>query len=222
MAGELHVDMTSFKKTMNAYLASTSKSMVRALNSKAYEIAWQAEKLTKRASRAAIEELGVIATQVFKKNGDRLRRTRSIYAKSSRARAIVAARKRKTGEEIITRDLEKEAAKLIGARLKAVGYLASGWIPAIRRLLRLADFKKSPPTSVKRGGRNTGFATIATTKRQEAVIGNSVGALAKDDNSRTLAESALGRAVAIVQADMEAYLVKKFKGAARENGIETR
>ena len=109
MKADLDFDMTGFRSVLRRYLDTTSKSMAKALNSKAYDIAWHAEKFTKRASRASIEELGVI--------GHRLRRNRktgilgkgaAIHKKNSRARSIVVGRYRKEGKEIVSKEVEKK------------------------------------------------------------------------------------------------------------------
>ena len=110
----------------------------------------------------------------------------------------------------------------MSSRLRAIGYLASGWLPAIRRMLRFSDIKRSKPTSRKRAG-TTGTGSAKPAKKGDlvAVIQNDLKAL-EDEKVRIKAESALGRAFRYVQRDMEEYLTKKMRKAARDSGIETR
>lgn len=222
MAANLETDFRNFNRVMRKYLDTTSKSMAKALNSKAYELAWHAEKNTERASRAKIEALGVVGTKLRKdRKTGRLKRGRNLIDQD-RAEAVLVGLWKKQGKSFTQAELKAEAGRFIGRRLSAIGYLASGWIPAIRRLFRLSDFKKPQPSSTKRRGTTgTGRAKPATQKDLVAIIENSIDGL-ENPNARAKAEAATSFAFRTVRADMEAYLLKKAKDSAREEGIEVR
>ena len=218
----IQFDLGGFRNTLNRYLRTTSRSRARALNGKAYEIAARAERHTKRADRGEIEALGVVGIRLRKnrKTGT-LKKGANIYDTGGRGRAILIAKLKRDGQAIPSgAEVDSMTRRMISRRLSAIGYIASGWIPAIRKLFRFADFKLGRGTSKQRGKPN-GYAIAATEGSLTAEIANSVDALEKG-SVQTLAEQALARAFNEAQADMEAYLLRKEKQAAQEAGIPTR
>lgn len=219
----LEFDTKQFERTLRRYLASTSKDVATALNTKAYELAWHTERNTKRASRAEIEQLGIVGHKLRKdRKTGRLKKGAAIHERNSRARAIVVGKRRKAGQELNNREITKEARQLVTGRLRAIGYLASGWIPAIKKLKPFSDFKKGGVKSRKRAGTtNTGNAVVATEQRKIAVIENALKAL-KNPEVIAKGEAALKKAALIVMRDIEQYFIKKMKKSAQKHGIPTR
>lgn len=219
---DLKFDTVQFRRVLEEYIATTSKSVAKALNSKAYQLAWHAERLTKRASRADIESLGVVATKLRRNRKTGALGKGAAVIDKPRVEAILAGLWRKQGRTFTNAELKEAAKKEIGKRLRAVGYIASGWIPAIRKLFGKSDIKLGKPESTRRAGTSgTGRAVPATPENAEAIIENSVLAL-KNSKVANEAEQALHKAGAIVQKDMEEYLLRKMKEAATQSGIEVR
>src|SRR5688500_8951565 len=120
-------DQREFDATLQKYLTVTKRSIPEALNRSALDIAISAYRLTVRASRAAIEALGV-TYQTTGKRGQALRRRKNIYDTGGRARAIYISRLRKSGRLSTATDVSAGVRKMLASRLRAVGSLAAGWV----------------------------------------------------------------------------------------------
>lgn len=133
------LNTVEFQRDLRRLAATTSRTLPEFLNSRGYTIARRAMDATRRASRTAIEALGVAAYRLIRsRKTGLLRRGRPIYEPHARALAIVASRERARGrlENLPQAELRARAEKLIGARLRSIAFLASGWIPALRKLDR--------------------------------------------------------------------------------------
>jgi len=132
-------DQSEFDRALLSYLRVTRHTLPEVLNKKALYLARGALQFTPRASRAAIEALGIVAYRIASKTGRRLKKAKAIYnVTDSRARHILLAAWRKRGELSgkSEADIQAGVKKLIAARLRSIAFLASGWIPAIRAMAR--------------------------------------------------------------------------------------
>lgn len=115
----VRVDTSQLDRAMALYLRETSKSIVDAVNVKLYDAARAALKANKAASKSDIRS--------------KLNEVSSQYPGASVAEVIILKRKQASGEEVF--DLEKEVNKLISGRNRTIGFLKSGWLPALKILL---------------------------------------------------------------------------------------
>jgi hypothetical protein len=113
-------------------------------DTKGFFIARRATVDTKKASAAEIRKLrerAIIGTGT--KAGKQIK-VRDTLASTQAAR-ILQASLRKAGKPAIrVRDLPAAVRSFIGARLRSIAYLKSGWIPAIKTLEPLADVARKP------------------------------------------------------------------------------
>lgn len=124
--------------------------------------------------------------------------------------------------------MKREFRKIFGARARSIGFLKSGWLPALNLFRRFsgggAGARGLPPvdTSTKQKGAAKGGGRIATPARPVAVIWNS--ASAKRDHKQALfkyGKPALQRAYDEEIADLYQFLAKKMTAEARKIGIRT-
>jgi hypothetical protein len=133
----LTIDQAAFTRTLRRYAKVNKKTFREIVNKKALDLAFNAQRLTEAADPKAIEyKLGAIGNKVGRnrKTGG-LRKGRRILKEDNFAARIVNSRRKKAGQPLIWgKELERAAQKLINARVRAVKFLRSGWLPAIKKL----------------------------------------------------------------------------------------
>lgn len=217
-----------FRQTFRRYLALNKRDVPLLINNKAYRILLHYVRLVRRASREQIEALGVVGYrfQRSRKTGATYRSKRgnaAIIGKRSRAQSIVAAKLRAQGKLAASSwaEIQDLSRKLIMDRIKAIGYLASAGIPALRAFGNAVNKSKRPMESrdVKEYSAPKGKGIPATAEHpvativMEPVIGQSARA-----QQHVL--SAFNQGFVIESADMEAYIARKMVENARKVGIE--
>lgn len=157
--------------------------MVDFVNGQAFRVATLAVKETKKADSSKIaHQLGALArTESFKtisrgKNAGKSRRVFSKLKMSSEdtlAARILGARKAKTGSFGISGDtMDERSTKLIRARIVAVNFIRSAWIPAIRKLASVIKKKPSSVASVsgaRQRGEPKGYSTPAVFRAAKVI-----------------------------------------------------
>ncbi len=220
-------NLPQFRATLLQYLRVTSDTLERAIIRKAYRLALGALRLTKRASRNEIETLGVIGYELnYSKVAARKGITqynkniqgKAIVEPRSRARAIVVNKLRRAGNLSAETgaSVTEKARSTIMSRIKAIGYIASGLLPAVRKLGRevgaigFSDVKQiGPPKGTVEVDRNAWNPKVTIT--------NDVSAQKNERVSEYLV-SGMERAMGEEIADMEIYITRKLKEDASRFG----
>ena len=226
MSASITVDTREFQTAMRQYLGLTSRTLPQALNEKAFYIALGALDVTAKSNRAVIEELGVDGYRVVKsKKTGTLRQGRPIYNKAARARAIYLSRKFKgTGDEIqkqarnfytSSEAIHKDVINFLGARLKSIGFLKSGWLPAIRKLVAATGYSRGKiPVDVKQKGRPKGRALVAKENSVNPVVeieNNATPTGKQGQQAMAMMTAALQKAFDRETASMREYIARKLQ-----------
>lgn len=136
---KFYVPSDEFKKVLNEYALGSHKAFRDTINSRLLDIVIKSYMLTKRALWPAIEaRFGVIAykigrfvkkTQTYK----RFKRAKMQFGnENTLAFNLVQARyKKKHGTHMKKADASRAATKLVNAVKRSIGFIASGWIPAM-------------------------------------------------------------------------------------------
>jgi len=197
-------DQAKFDSVLNEYMKWTSRTLEEALNSKAYMIARKALWFTKKADREDI------------KSSLRRLGLSSRGTESPRGALIINAARAKQGlPGLHGRAMAEAINALEAARLRSIGFLKSGWIPAIRILEGFAKDKggAAPRDSAARVyGQEKGAAYPATADKLSAVIVNSVGTQGRDRNNvlERIGGPALDLAFYDEANSMQDYIEKKM------------
>ncbi len=136
---KFYVPSEEFKKVLNEYALGSHKAFRDTINSRLLDICIKAYQNTKRALWPAIEaRFGVIAykvgrfikkTQTFK----RFKKAKMQFGnENTLAFNLVQARYyKKHGKHMKKADASRAATKLVNAVKRSIGFIASGWIPAM-------------------------------------------------------------------------------------------
>jgi len=209
------INQAAFSRQLRRYAKVNRRSFKEIVNAKALDMAYQALKHTDAANAGAIEyKLGAIGNKVSKsRKTGQLRKGKRILKADSFAARIVNSRRKKAGKALIWgKELEKAAQKLINMRVKAVRFLKSGWMPAIKKLsyaVERRDRRPWPKGLSKGKARPKGWGRPAKGElKPEAWVANSA-----TNNSRlaiSKIEAGLSRGMAASVADMAIYIEKKL------------
>lgn len=211
----LKINQAAFRRELRQYARVNKRSFREIVNAKALDMAFHALKHTDSANPGAIEyKLGAVGNKVSKnRKTGALRKGKRILKDDSFAARIVNSRLKKAGKPLIWgKELEKAAQRLINMRVRAVRFLKSGWMPAIKKLSYKVDRRdRRPwPKGLSKGkAAPKGWATPAKEElRPEAWIANSA------TNSAPAAirkvEAGLSRGMAAAVADMRVYIERKL------------
>ena len=178
MSATFRVNFQDFDRALGQYMQYTKRSLPDVLNKKGFYIAKKAMENTKIASGEKIRsELGTIVKvkmRVKTKRGMRLKSVKTVSnltsaggrrSNQSLAEVILRARYYKKGKEQPTKSaLPHHLVKLIGARVRSIAFIKSGWLPAMRKLWPMFDHHLAPggkPRQVKQVGSDKGNAIPA-------------------------------------------------------------
>lgn len=176
----IRVDTSNYDKALKEYIKATRRDASEIVNQKAYWIGIGAIKETYKANRTAIKN-------DLEKPADKMHGL-------TVAEAIIVTRRHKNHEKPLTRgELRKEARQLINKRIRAIGFLKSGWIPGVKRLAPLVSKRISvgmqkPNRAKDKGGASPASRTTFT-NRYVASIWNDIIA---DNNPRAQAYMRMG------------------------------
>jgi hypothetical protein len=137
-------NVAEFQATLRQAIAASSRTITQVILSHAYQVMRHTINSTRRADRSDIEALGVVGYEVqlkkrgkgYRMKGGQIKRGAAILEDRSRARAIVVSKLRASGKlkGSSTEDILKRSRMLITSKIKSIGYLAAGWLPAMRRI----------------------------------------------------------------------------------------
>lgn len=152
---KVELDTKAFDAAFKRYVKASKRSLAEICNKKAAMIATKAAKYTKRGDKGHIESSlggyvtvtytpskGKYAGQTRSKRVLQLTKTTVGSRPAYLAQVLVNVRRRNKGlKGYGGNDLSVAARKMVRARLKAITYLASGWIDAIKALLPILENK---------------------------------------------------------------------------------
>lgn len=226
--------LDDFDRTLKAYLKRSSRTLPEALNEKAYFIlnggpdTQGAIRLTHKASADRIKsDLGARTVQQVGKRGKLIKKFRTEIADkywNQLAVKLVIAKLRKAGKSIpAAAELRAMAVKLVNVRLASIGFIRSGWLPALRRLARFSKYGRIKFADTgKKVGVNKGGVTIATEKSPRVIFWNSAAGESKHKGAlMKYAAPALQQAFNDETRSMKAYLERKLRESAHAVGIRT-
>lgn len=206
---KMKFDAKEFNRTLEAYRKITKRTEPEIVNTKAYFIARRAIVETMKADKGKIRSL-------FNKQ------TQEIVGK------IINKRRGLRGEKGLYGEAMAEAQAMMKAsRLRAVGFMKSGWLWVVKGLDSYVKSKRGAArsdSSVKAFGAPKGKAIPArpSSVKVFAVIRNF--AQSKESTTKdplgVYGMPGLKKAVDFETKSMLEYMEKKLKGAAKEAGIK--
>lgn len=239
-SAEMTWDQRLFDRTLRDYMRISSRTTAQIINTKAYYIArralWYTAKASPEKVRLALGESKAMM-QVRLKSGKfskSKRHLKSFFAKGEgRTKApllalIVQKQRRLEGKPSPWKGKTRTAGaaamleamrKAFQARMRSIGFLKAGWLPAIRTLSRFADLGAPfAPIDARQYGRPKGRATpgkegwrpIAEIENMATTYRDKKGALIK------FGGPALQQAFDEEAADMRAYMERKLRADAEE------
>lgn len=228
MATKLEVNMDEFRRELARYAAISRKTLPQIINDKALWIAAGAWKATKKATEAAITaDIGgqrSFYTKSGKRRSGKSGQRGVLQTDKPRARSIVVGLLRHRGQWPVDAGVvEKMSKSLLGKRVRAIGYLRTGWGQAIKTLVRFASSqaRASASQQMTQGKRlsQKGTAYPATDGwNPTAKIVNKLDALGDSPRARQYLEAALAKAFADESASMREYIRRKMGEDVRRLG----
>lgn len=205
----------------------SSRTYPEVCNGQSLALATRALRGTQKADANRIAyELGQIATRKSVSKTGRVS-FRRVYDQSqdTLAHRIVISRLKKSGQPIPdASEIDRMAKRMRGARLRAVAFIRSGWIEAIRILSRLVGYKdaRGQRPRASEGARMTGQAKGFARPAQRAfssVVSCEIGntALLQDERSpMPVAMAGLQAGFAESVKDMRTHLEEKLSGVFKK------
>lgn len=136
---EIKFNADEFQREFRLRVMRSRKTLSEVVNWTAFRILRRLIELAPRARKSDIENLaGVQRYQKFGKKGKLLKKLRTVFNKDSRFRAIFAAELRRKGKnpKAFGKGAFDEAMrKRLLRRIAAVGFLASGWVKPLRKMV---------------------------------------------------------------------------------------
>ena len=238
---DIKIDAREFNAALALAVEESSRSASQVINAQAGYLAKRAFDLTLRANAAKyMHELGVIGYKLTKRkrggfgkgkfilggethsSGRGKNKVTTTYGKGDTfAERIIRKRERDKGSpggKMTDDEVMVKARKMIAARVRASGFIASGWIWAIRSLFNAynaegdKDAPRKPGGSMrgaKASGAPKGGATPAVLNLKLAVarVWNSA---ILSDGAMKIARSALEQALRVSAADMIQHVRNKL------------
>lgn len=222
-----------FDRALAEYMRYTPRTLQSVINTKAYFVARKAIWFTQKADiyrmRAQLGQF--VRVNYISRHGKQGSRKILTLVNSSRATAplaalIINARRGKAGlPGLYGSKMARAIRELLASRMKAVAFIKSGWLPAVRILAPHAEHKGSPrvDASARQRGRPKGTAKPAqSTWRPTAEIVNLV--TAKRDTKMALVKygsPGLQRAFTDEAASMRDYIERRMRpDASRFNAAQ--
>jgi len=142
----VRVDTTDLMAAIQWAAKHTSRSHEAVVNGQLLALAKRAIKFTHKASKASIDKLNerVVVGHTLRnvstktgKMGRLLKKPKKIFSEAKTfAELIIIKRFRQHKQPVPKRDVIRQLAdKMIAARKRSIGFIKSGWIPAIRTLI---------------------------------------------------------------------------------------
>lgn len=204
----LTIDDRQFQKQMLVYLKTSKRTVAKGLNVKSYFIVKKALRMTRKADKKKIQR----HLAWNGKNANRLRRW-----------ALKHMPKLKTDAE-----RKKFFKKMKSARVRSVGYLKSGWIPALKAFGRITNQSKKSKGVTARGIAKGYGRWAKASISPKATFANSTGyksgrgkgqKYSQQTALKKYGKPALGRAFQSEARSMKRYMEKKMQEATNRTGL---
>ncbi len=228
------IDRREFDKTLRKYRELSKRTPEQIVNTKAFYICRRAVLETPKAAKEHVQsDLGKFV-EVFRgvsKTGKTISRRKLVLVHGDKgaplAALILNSRRGKKDEPGLYGAAMKRAIRgMLSARMASIAFIKSGWLPAIKALLPLADKRGAPPA--ERGPKQIGptakgEAIPAKGQRwnAKAIIVNMANA--RHDAHGTLVKlgrPALQKAFNAEERSMRKYIEDKHKENATAAGIK--
>lgn len=133
-------DSTAFREEFRKRVLRSKKTLAEITNEVAFQILRRAWKLTPKADRSQIEALGITYRVTNKKGTKLLKKRKAIISPTTAFKLIRLKALWMFGPKPRTfanrAALDSDAAKKLGRRSSSVGFIASGWVPAMKAIIR--------------------------------------------------------------------------------------
>ena len=166
---KMTMNTARFNRVLQRVFAQSSRTFPDFINGQAYRLALDAVNATERADANRIAwSLGQTDRRFLnKRTGGKLKTPRRVYGNSAASlnlyRIVNWRRKRRGSAPLGGQAMSGPARKLRAAALRSTGYIASGWLWAIKRLaIATRDKKGQIRFPVKLSGKPKGYARVAT------------------------------------------------------------
>ena len=225
-APSITVDATRLNQLLPQYANLAQATAADALNKKAFRIGLGAMKSTPVADRAKIEKLGlqtVSVTQRLSARTGKFRQVRKLRfdADSAVANFKAAVLAKPGGAQKLrtfanNAEIKKAARRWIGRKLSSITFLASGWLPALRRLSGRAGMS-FPAGLARQYGSDKGYGIPAQSdaSNPSVTIANSVthdrDGVPIPQKQKAAMEAALRQSIAAETASTEDYIRRKIQ-----------
>jgi hypothetical protein len=234
------VSMTMNAPDFNKVLAKVNEHSERTydafINGQGLRVASFAVRETEKANAAKLKaslwslyggkESAGEGKKIYKNQYGSFSRRASRWSKAGGAKPMVyllvnAARRARGEKRLAGAEMSRAAKKLVGARVRAVAFIKSGWVWSIRTLSAAVGYSARAGGAASVSGKPKGYAKPARRAINSTVtceIGNTalIAESAARTGSRkgspmTIAERGLARARDLTAKDMIAHLAKKLQ-----------
>jgi hypothetical protein len=226
----LTFNTAQFQADLRKAAQITSRTIPEFLNARAYFIIKRALDATPVADRAKIEKLGLRTVSEKINSKGRKRRKFAFDVEPAIAFYLAVTGKRKgmnpgyVGKQFPNREaLAKAARKMLSGRLKAIGFLKSGWLVPLRAFSRwgsgssrVADYSQKGKRKGEAIVAKEGWNPTATFINNVTPLDSITGAVRTATHG--LQEAALNRAFTEEAAELESHLRKKLGDEFRRQG----
>lgn len=199
MSATLEISVKEFSRAAEICIQRSERTYDKFINSRALHVAKKAIEDTEKANgdKIAYELASNVRTQmrVSKKTGMRKTLRKYDVMEDSLAARIVNARLSKAGEALVFgKELAKKARRLIGARLRAVAFIRSGWIYAIRTLGAAVGGAGSNQGAARMTGQPKGYARPARRAVNSVVMAEIGNTALLSEAARSVGQKGLAKA----------------------------
>jgi len=200
----ISVDTSRFDAAMREYIRYSRKDLTTIVNQKLYWVCINAISNTYKADKSMID--AGLDSPSNKFNG------------LSIAETLAVLKARKEGRRLTKTELTREANKIKRQRRRAIGFLRSGWIPAIRIMAPHAEVKsavgRSERMSKKIIGQEKGTALPALkSMNSDVVVASAFNNIIADNNPKAQQYMQVGLQIALNKeaASMMQYVNRKIQ-----------
>ncbi len=216
MSTGIQFDSRAFREEFRKRVLRSKKTLAEIVNEVTFQILRRAWKLTPKADRSAIEALGITYRTMNKKGTKLLKKRKAIIQPTTAFKLIALKAMWRFGPKprsfASAADLNAAIAKKLGRRSSSVGFIASGWVPAMRRIIMAIHGRSLTGGGLKTFSKTRGGAKPAVESFNPfAEIENATGMNAPNQTATSQSrvyrslEKAWGQALDEETADMAAY-----------------
>lgn len=223
MSASLHIAGEEFHRAAEQCIKHSERTYHQFINGQSLAVASRAIKETERANAqqiaAQLAKNVSVKSRTSAKTGKVRNSLKYSVDQNTLAARIINARLIARGEKPIWgKELSKAARRMVGARIKAVNFIRSGWIYAVKTLSAAVGYSAGPRDGARMTGVAKGYAKPAR-PAVNSVVSAEIANTALLRDKRTplpVAERGLSAALSFVAKDMLAHLAKKLDPVFKE------